>query len=211
MHFDLFTTLFQTNIQFKGVIQAGAHYGQEIGAYDQLGINKRILFEPSPHAFGVLSEGLKHRTDCAFYLVNHALGNENKDIEMFMETANRGESNSILTPALHLTQFPNIPFDEKGIVEMVRLDDWAEKMNIDISEYNLLVLDVQGYELEVLKGAEKTLENVNVVVTEILREELYEGCVMYHQLESFLNEKGFQMTHSNWVGGSYGDAMFVRQ
>ena len=211
MHFDLYSTLYQTNIQFKGVIQAGSHYGQEVGCFDQLGINKRILFEPSPHAFGVLSEGLKHRTDCAFYLVNHALGNENKDVEMFMETANRGESNSILAPAMHLTQFPDIRFDEKQVVEMVRLDDWAEKMNLDISEYNLLVLDVQGYELEVLKGAEKTLENVNVVVTEILREELYEGCVMYQELEAWLNQRGFQMTNSNWVGGSYGDAIFIKQ
>lgn len=210
MHFDLYSILHQTNIQFKGVIQAGAHYGQEIGCYDQLGINKRILFEPSPHAFEVLSQGVKNRTDCAFYLVNHALGNDNKDIEMYMETTNRGESNSILEPAIHLTQFPDIHFNEKQIVEMVRLDDWVNKMQLDIIDYNLLVLDVQGYELEVLKGAEKTLENINVVVTEILREELYQGCVMYQELEAWLNQKGFQMTNSNWVGGSYGDAIFIK-
>jgi hypothetical protein len=112
---------------------------------------------------------------------------------------------------MHLTQFPNIRFEDIAIVEMVRLDDWSKKMNIDISDYNLLVLDVQGYELEVLKGAEKTLENINVIVTEILREELYEGCVMYQELEAFLNQRGFQMTQSNWVGGSYGDAIFIKQ
>jgi FkbM family methyltransferase len=210
MHFNLLTTLQQTSKVFTGVIQGGAHYGQEVNVYDQMSIPNRILFEPVSSSFSVLEQHYGNRKDCSFMLEKKALGNENKMIDIFVETHNQGQSNSLLKPAKHLNQFPDITFDNKEEVEMVRLDDWMVANKIDSTIYNLLILDVQGYEMEVLKGAIKTLQNVEVVVAEILREELYEGCVMHQDLEMFLNDNGFHIFNSNWVGGSYGDAVFVR-
>ena len=44
-------------------------------------------------------------------------------------------------------------------------------MKIDI-----LKIDVEGHEIEVLKGARKTLKNVDKIVMEIHTEELFKKC-----------------------------------
>ena len=46
---------------------------------------------------------------------------------------------------------------------------------MDITSINM---DVQGYELEVLKGATKTLEQVDYVYCEVNRDEVYETMLM---------------------------------
>ena len=201
MLLDLISLVEKYNIKINGVIHIGAHFGEENNLYEKLQIKERIFFEPLVKNFQVLQNNV-----IGFPIHKLALGNENRKIKMFLESANKGQSCSILKPKKHKEQYPHIIFEGEEEVDMIRLDDFSG----DTKNFNFINIDVQGYELEVLKGAEKTLENTNVVVTEILREELYQGCVMYQELEAWLNQKGFQMTNSNWVGGSYGDAIFIK-
>ena len=76
--------------------------------------------------------------------------------------------------------------------------------------FNFLHIDVQGYELEVLKGAVKCLENVYYIVVEINRSELYEFCPMISDIDRFLDN--FQRVETEWRHGreNWGDALYVR-
>jgi hypothetical protein len=53
-------------------------------------------------------------------------------------------------------------------------------------------LDVQGFELHVLRGATRTLQDVAVVMTEVLFENLYTGQADFRTLANFLAEHGFR-------------------
>ena len=130
-----------------------------------------------------------------------------KKVSMYVEKQNSGQSSSILKPKLHLTQYPNIVFDNTEIVDMIRLDSFEE----DLNNYNFIVIDVQGYELEVFKGAEKTLENIDYIISEINRDELYENCARIEQLIEFLSAYGFELIEHNWVGGTWGDGLFIKK
>lgn len=223
MHFDLFTVLTETKVKFNGVIQAGAHHGQELQAFERLGIKELYLFEPAHEAFARL---VGQRDDLVklgehtllretahgerFNYINCALGSENKTAPMFIETANSGQSNSLLEPHIHTEQFPHIVFAEKREVPVYRLDDYFVKIPVPSKTPNLLVMDVQGYELEVLKGAETTLKSVDVIVTEISAAELYKGCVIFADLKNYLYERGFNLYLWNWAGGTYGDGVFIK-
>jgi hypothetical protein len=67
-------------------------------------------------------------------LVNKALGDQIGQSFMYVETANGGQSSSILKPKLHLTQYPHITFDSTEQVEMIRLDDYEfDKQNTILS------------------------------------------------------------------------------
>jgi FkbM family methyltransferase len=55
----------------------------------------------------------------------------------------------------------------------------------------LLKLDVQGYELEVLKGASQTLREVQAVLLEVSIIELYRDSPLFGSIDSFMNEGGF--------------------
>lgn len=152
--------------------------GQEYEIYQKLGIANLILFEPLSQNFEILKTHVGEKVK----LVQKALGNENKKVKMYKDSANNGMSSSILKPQKHLEQYPEIVFDQEEIVDMVGLDDFlTEKEN-----YNFLTIDVQGYELEVLKGSQETLSNISGILTEVNRDELYENCVRVEQLDDLL-------------------------
>jgi FkbM family methyltransferase len=190
-------------VQIKGLIHVGAHYGQEYELYQKLGITHLIFFEPLKQNFEILKTHVGEKAK----LFQKALGNENKKVKMYIESANNGMSSSILKPQKHLEQYPTIVFDREEIVEMVRLDDFlSEKEN-----YNFLTIDVQGYELEVLKGSQKTLTNISGILTEVNRDELYENCARVEQLDDFLSHFNFQRVETNWEGGTWGDAFYLKK
>jgi FkbM family methyltransferase len=200
---DLEKLISKYDMNIKGVIHIGAHFGEENRVYDALDIKNRIFFEPQNSNFSVLKE----RIGGKFPIIQKALGNENKKVTMFVERNNKGQSSSVLKPALHLTQYPKIKFEEVETVEMARLDD----LGIDFSPYNFISIDVQGYELEVFKGAEKTLKNIDYIVAEINKAELYENCARVEQLVEFLAPYGFKLVEENWIGGTWGDGLFIKK
>ena len=56
---------------------------------------------------------------------------------------------------------------------------------------DLLKLDVQGYELEVLKGCESSLSRVRTVLTEINLLDLHENVPLLHEIIAWLADRGF--------------------
>lgn len=192
---------YQVNI--KGLIHVGAHYGQEYEIYQKLGIANLIFFEPLSQNFEILKTHVGEKVK----LFQKALGNENKKVKMYTESANNGMSSSILKPQKHLEQYPEIVFDQEEFVDMVKLDDFlTEKEN-----YNFLTIDVQGYELEVLKGSQETLSNISGILTEVNRDELYENCVRVEQLDDFLENFNLVRVETNWEGGTWGDAFYLKK
>lgn len=191
------------NLKINGVIHVGAHYGQENSIYDEINIENRMFFEPLKESFEILKNNISEK----YTLYNFALGNENKKVIMNVEKNNQSQSSSILVPKLHLTQYPNIIFNETEEVNMTRLDD----VNFNVNDYNFIMIDVQGYELEVFKGAEKTLEKIDYIMSEINRDELYENCARIEDLKTFLSHFGFELVEENWAGGTWGDGFFIKK
>lgn len=203
MLLDLISLREKYDLKIKGVLHIGAHYGQENRIYDILQIENRIFFEPLSSNFKILAENLGNKHQ----LVQKALGNETGFFEMFVETANNGQSSSILKPSLHLHQYPHIQFHNKEMVEMIKLDDFE----MDSEKFNLINIDVQGFELEVFKGAEKTLENIDYIISEVNREDLYENCAKIDDLTNFLSVYGFELVEVDWAGITWGDGLFIKR
>ena len=190
------------NFNIKGVIHIGAHYGQENNIYEDLGVENRMFFEPLKSNFKVLKENVSDK----YTLINKALGNEEKSISMFVERENEGQSSSILKPKRVVTQYPWIKFEEEEIVEMTTLD----RVNFNRGKFNFINIDTQGYELEVFRGAKETLKSIDYIISEINRDELYEGCAQVNELEDFLYTYNFKLVETNWGEGSWGDGIFVK-
>ena len=71
-------------------------------------------------------------------------------------------------------------------------------------------MDVQGYELEVLKGSTDILLKVDYILCEVNRAELYKNCPMVEDIDSFLNEYGFKREITSWDGYTWGDALYTK-
>ena len=200
-------------IKVKGVIQIGAHYGQEYHPLKEAGIDNFILIEPVPRHFNMIKETIQDENVLMFQT---ALGSEIKKIEMNISDFEgqdaelyKGMSSSILSPKKHLEQYPHIQFKETIEVDMTTLDMLIETEDVDVKNYNMLNVDVQGYELEVLHGAKDTLKHIDCVYTEVNRDEVYEGCPMVSEIDEFLLDYGFKKVIENWAGHTWGDAFYV--
>jgi FkbM family methyltransferase len=65
---------------------------------------------------------------------------------------------------------------------------------IPLSEkINILKIDVQGYELEVLKGGMETLTRTAIVLVEMQNHDLYKGAPKYYDIDAFLVKVGFEL------------------
>lgn len=189
----------------KGVVHIGAHYGEEIQEYVDNGIQKITVFEPLSKNFEVLAERLQNvNADIQGYQV--ALGSQKGTATMYL-SSNEAQSSSILKPKEHLEHHPDVSFDGTEEVEVSVLDEY------DLGDANFINMDVQGYELEVLKGGKETLNNVDYVYCEVNRGEMYENNAMIGDIDEYLGEYGFERVETYWPETWYkwGDALYIKK
>lgn len=202
------------NLNIRKVIHIGAHFGEESSIYTKLGLYNTIYFEPLSKVFNILINNIQ-TGDIA---LKCALGSHfESNIKMYVDNGECASS-SILRPEKHLINHPTISFPYEELVTMDTLDASINKLKtdkdpafttIDFNEYNFINIDVQGYELEVFKGAINTLKQIDYIYTEVNRDEVYANCVQVEQLDEFLANCGFNRVETSWDGGMWGDALYL--
>jgi len=210
MLLDLNHCIKKYEMNLKGVIHIGAHFGEEIEAYLQIPtITSVLMFEPHPDTFETLKQKVEAHNYKEkfenFFIVNKGLGPFSCKIDMFTETANQGQSNSVLKPKVHAVQYPNIKFEGKIEIQLDPLDRYEPS-----EVFNFINIDVQGFEMEVFRGARKTLKNIDYIMTEVNRDELYEGCAQVEELDEFLSKHHFKRVETSWAGATWGDALYIK-
>ena len=75
--------------------------------------------------------------------------------------------------------------------EMCTLDEVAAEARFE--EVSFLKLDVQGYELEVLKGADRTLSNVEVIFMEVSLLGVNKGAPLLNEVVQFMAARRFRV------------------
>ncbi len=191
------------NPEITGIIHIGAHYGEEVHSYIERGVPNVVFFEPLRSNFYTLQQNIKnyHGKVIAHQV---ALGDSNGTVTMNISD-NYGQSSSILTPKVHLTAHPEVAFVGTEDVQLAKLDDYNYA-------YNFLVIDVQGYELQVLKGATETLKNVDYIYCEVNQDEVYEGNAFVEEIDSFLNQYEFKRVETEWWSTQvWGNALYVKE
>lgn len=192
------------NMDVNGVIHIGAHYGEEYPQYRELfGDIPIIMWEASPQNFVILNNKLKDEQN--LILINKGVGPFECEVNLYKETANTGQSNSVLKPKGHTQQYPHIVFNETEKIKILPLDRWEPS-----SALNFINIDIQGFELQAFMGAKKTLEHVDYIMTEVNRVELYENCAQIDELDWFLKKFNFNRVETDWAGNTWGDAFYIK-
>lgn len=192
-------------MNINGIVHIGAHYGEEIVEYVNNGIQNIVLFEPLLDNFNVLKQRVQNLNA---NIQGHqiALGSEKKTAVMNL-SSNNLESSSLLKPKLHLEHHAHVKFEGTEEVEVDILD------NYDLGSINFINMDVQGYELEVLKGAVKTLNQIDYVYCEVNRGEVYENNAMIGEIDEYLGKYKFERVETHWPEEwfQWGDAVYIKR
>ncbi len=177
------------------VLDVGGNLGQ-FGDFvrNKLGFRGVIhSFEPVAH----LAQHLKRKSsrDDAWHIHQMALGSSQDEIEINV-TESPGLS-SFLSPTSDAVK--NI-WDKSAILERQRVavdtvDNFVQRLDRAVLPApTFLKVDTQGYDLEVLKGAEKTLETVRAVQLEASVRPIYQGMPDYREVLDYLINRGFALS-----------------
>lgn len=187
-----------------GIIQVGANVGQELKLLSSF--EKNIyLFEPIKNIYQKLEqESKKYKNVFTF---NIALGDINTTKSMYISKNNDSASSSILEPSLHLKYFPEVKFKKEEEVNVKRFDSYTE-----VFIANFLILDVQGYELNVIRGFGEEISKISYIFTEFSLEKLYKNSVVLKDLDLFLKNLGFLRIMTKTASNKpQGDALYVKR
>jgi FkbM family methyltransferase len=195
-----------------GVIHIGANIGQERQHYASLGLNV-LWVEPIPAVFDRLCSnisGLANQRACC-----RLLAAEDGTEYSLHVASNEGASSSILGFAKHLEIWPDVSFSHDLQLTATTLTSLIGDEEIDLDMYGALVLDTQGSELLVLKGAIPVLKRFRFVKSEVADFEAYDGCCQLDSLTEFMRQQGFVISRkSPWITrdgiGTYYEVLYRR-
>jgi FkbM family methyltransferase len=197
----------------SGVIHVGANTGQERFLYHKCGLDV-LWIEPIPEIFGILEMNLRiFQRQRAI----QALVTDKDDQEyQFHVASNNGQSSSILELKEHKDIWPDVKFNSTMSLRSTTLSSLLRTENIDPSAYQALIMDTQGSELLVLKGAIPVLGNFRYIKIEVADFESYKGCCQLGDVEPFMKKNGFsefsrRKFASRAAGGSYYDIIYQNQ
>ena len=197
----------------RGVIHVGANTGQERVRYESFGL--RVLWiEPNPEVFDTLKRNvaLYSRQKALNYLITDTDGQEYS----FHLANNEGESSSILELGQHSEIWPEVCYTGTIKLTGVTLPSLLRQEQINASDYDALVLDTQGSELTILRGAVALLPAFSYVRLEAPTFEPYKGCAKLSEIDEFMTQTGFQK-HRQFQfakcpsGGAYYEVVYKRR
>jgi FkbM family methyltransferase len=111
------------------------------------------------------------------------------------------KSSSLLRPQDHLTEHSWCKF-RQSYADVRTLDSFG-------IAFDFLHIDVQGAEMDVFRGGEKTLESVSMIYTEVAKIRLYEGQALANDINTFLCGFGFELVKDT-ANEKWGDHLYVR-
>jgi FkbM family methyltransferase len=191
------------------VFDVGANVGQTIDSLRRVLAQPKIhAFEPSQQTFRELQD--KYSGISNLHLNNFALGAQHGVLE-FIENTHPTMS-SFLEPSIASWG----AVKQRVQVNIRTVDDYCADLGLETID--ILKLDTQGFDLEVIKGANRLLgrHRIHLIYMEIIFSEMYKGLPRLDEIFGSLADRGFVLItfyEFHYQNGRLGwtDALFVDQ
>lgn len=168
--------------------------------------SKRYLFEPHPDAYENLIN--KFGNDKNFHIFPIAASNYKGTRNFYILKKNNCSS-------LLLPNYENKLIEKRKDFTVTRTiqveTDTLDNLVQSEESIDLLKLDVQGFEYEVLEGAENLLKRVERIECEVEYDQWYTDQKIAKDIVSFLEQRGFRLTKTHKISKTHADLIFIRQ
>jgi len=182
---------FFTNKKIHTIAYVGAHDGTMAIAINEVFPGCTFyLFEPVPDVYEKLVQHAESHNN--MYCINSAVGDKEELLDMYVDSFS--PASSILPyESIALQEYPFLGKINNTKVHVNTLDKLLK--NNSVSAVDLLIMDVQGYEDNVLEGAKQTLKTCKVVISELSLQKLYSGSSTFNSVYQTLISKGFKLQY----------------
>lgn len=176
--------------QIELVLDVGANTGQYGRQLRELGYQGRIIsFEPLTSAYQQLRKTA--HSDSAWSVLNVALGERDHSCDINV-SGNLQSSSFCQILASHVEAAPAARTIGTEAVNIQTLDSLFNQLCAG-QDHIFLKVDTQGYEREVLNGANRALESIDTIQLEMSLIPLYRGEMLFPAMIEHLAKKGFQL------------------
>jgi len=169
------------------ILEIGCHDGSTTLWFLEIFDSPRVFcFEPDPRAASCFKQKIGNRPEVNFY--EYAISDKNGEETFYMSSGQESAmmpqgwdcSGSIRKPKNHLKVHPWCKFEKTMIVKTKTLDTWCREKAINRIDF--IWMDVQGAEIDVIRGGRNALKNTRYLYTEYSNKELYQGQLSLKQL-----------------------------
>lgn len=181
----LFHEYFLDLIDFEegdNIVDCGAHLGEILYYFKDKKINY-FAFEPSAKLCDCIKKNisLNQNNYLTYKIVNKALLNTEDKVTIYI----RDETGD--------TSLEADSSSKSLVIDSIRLDQYFEE-NTSIK---LLKIDAEGFEFEVLKGAENLLSSIKFIAVDAGFEKASNTSDTFNEVNQFLLSNGFDMQNKN--------------
>jgi FkbM family methyltransferase len=170
------------------VLDVGANVGQFAGELRREGWQGRVVsFEPVPVAHAELERRAKADPH---WIVAPPMALGRQSASLAMNVSRNLVSSSLLSVEQRATDAA--PEAAHAGVETIRVEPLDAVLASDWPAPFAVKLDTQGFELEVLAGAEETMKQAKVVMTELSLTRLYRDGAKLTDVYAWLEDAGFE-------------------
>ncbi|MDB5243614.1 MAG: hypothetical protein JWP57_4239 [Spirosoma sp.] len=190
------------------IFDVGANVGQTIMLLRQY-FPKSVInsFEPNLSTFEILKQNVAKMHEVRIW--NYGLGSVHGQTTFFEN------SHSDMSSFLKLDKM-GWGDEKKSIAEITTIDQFCAEQKINTID--LLKIDTQGFELEILKGAETIILNnrVGLIYLEVIFSKMYKNLPSLGDLYNFLTKRGYKLVsiykiHYQDNLASWSDLLFVHE
>jgi len=183
------------------VVHVGAHEAEERELYLGLNLTPRVWIEAQPSLATALSKRLFPPDD---QVLQGAAWSE-LGMSFDFNVSSNSQSSSVLEFGTHSKNYPDITYVQTVKVHSIILEDILQ----NLESVTLLNLDIQGAELQALRGAGQELAKVRAIYTEVNFEEVYQDCALIGEIDEYLREFGFKRVLTFRTMDGWGDALYL--
>ncbi|MCF3623926.1 FkbM family methyltransferase [Planktothrix agardhii 1801] len=196
------------NITPRGIILIGAYDGKTLKRLNLPNTVKILVIDANQGAVERLQENFANSPN--IQVVQAAIANHNDTVTLHLTSL---ESSSSILPWKQYSEiYPNIKEIQQLTLSSRTLDTLLEELNLSPSDFNILILDIQGAELLALEGANQLLNTLDAIYTNVHYQELFEGGALAEEVNQFLSDYQFDIVAEDTpYHPAWGEAFYVRQ
>jgi len=178
--------------QVDTIFDIGANTGMSGDYFRNIGFKRKMVsFEPVSHFYGVLEQ--KTKKDPLWFCENAAVGDFEGESEINVSGTSGGASSFLKMTDLLKDNAPELRYTGQEKVRVTTVDSVIDRYYPE-GERLFLKLDVQGFEKNVLEGAQKSLPRIVGLKIEMSVVETYENEFLIYDMLPYLYGLGFRLT-----------------
>lgn len=198
------------------IVHVGAHWGEDAVFYERCGAKTILWVEADPATYEQLNEALADRPQSTRHVTENALVSATDGEELAFNRFNGdGSSSSVYASTdTYRERFPHSRETGEVIQLTSRsLPEILARHQIEVTTFKrpMLVVDVQGHELSVLKGLGEGLKQFAQCKCEVSRIPMYEGGAQFTDIDAHMTSMGFRLASHRYVQvPRHGDVLYIQ-